>query len=136
MTHRAPGVPVPAPSSVGHTEVVRAFRSFLRAMADGDTEALGALSDDGFTLTHITGYRQPKAEWLSEMRAGQFVYHGIAEEDVAVEMGGDDRARLVGLTVTDATVYGTRAPWRLRLTMDYARPGGTWTALRAVATTW
>jgi hypothetical protein len=47
-----------------------------------------------------------------------------------------DTARLVARVVTDATVYGTHADWRLRLTMDYARPGDTWAALRSVATTW
>ncbi|MER5209544.1 hypothetical protein ABT063_02870 [Streptomyces sp. NPDC002838] len=42
----------------------------------------------------------------------------------------------MGQIITDATVYGTRADRRLRLTMDYAREGDNWTALRAVATTW
>ncbi|MFE4424932.1 hypothetical protein [Streptomyces sp. NPDC056817] len=31
-----------------------------------------------------------------------------------------DEARLVGRTLTDATVYGTRAEWRLRLAVDFA----------------
>jgi hypothetical protein len=105
-------------------------------MADGDSEALGDLLDDGFTLTHITGYAQPKSEWLSEMRDGQFVYHGIEDKGVTVEDGSAGTVRLIGRTVTDATVYGTHADWRLRLTLDYAHHSGAWTALRAVATTW
>ncbi|KUN59168.1 hypothetical protein AQJ46_40560 [Streptomyces canus] len=47
------------------------------------TEALDNLLADGCTLTHITGYVQPKGEWLSQMRAGQFLYHGIEEKRVA-----------------------------------------------------
>ncbi|MCT9082715.1 nuclear transport factor 2 family protein [Streptomyces fulvoviolaceus] len=116
-------------------EVVEAYRAHLKAMTDGDTDALDDLLDDGFTLTHITGYAQPKAEWLSQMRAGQFVYHGVVEKSVTVAVEGDT-ARLVGRIVTDATVYGAHADWRLQLAMDYAREGDTWTALRSVATTW
>ena len=115
--------------------VVRAYRAHLRAMTDGDTAALDAGLDDGFTLTHMTGYVQPKAEWLAEMRAGQFVYHDAKERSTTVEVDGES-ARLVGRIITDATVYGTRASWRLQLTMEYARRNDTWAALRSVATTW
>lgn len=116
-------------------EVVSAYRAHLRAMTDGDTDALDDLLDDDFSLTHITGYAQPKAEWLSQMRAGQFDYHKVDEKSVTVDVEGDT-ARLVGRIVTDATVYGAHADWRLRLTMDYSREADTWTALRSVATTW
>lgn len=68
-------------------------------MTDGDTNALDAMLDDGFTLTHITGYEQPKSEWLSEMRPGRFTYHGVDERTVTVEIAGD-KARLVGQIVT------------------------------------
>jgi hypothetical protein len=130
------GATMPAPSDdSARAEVIAAYRAHLRAMTDGDTDALDDLLDDGFTLTHITGYEQPKAEWLSQMRAERFVYHGVMEKNVTADVEGG-KARLVGRIVTDATVYGTHADWRLQLTMDYARENGTWTALRSVATTW
>lgn len=123
------------PESQAGQEVVRAYRAQLHAMTEGNTGALTALLDDDFTLTHMTGYVQPKQEWLAQILAGQFTYHGIEEKSVDVEADGDT-VHLVGRTVTDATVYGTRAPWRLQLAMDYARVGGVWTALRAVGTSW
>ncbi|MFJ9738604.1 nuclear transport factor 2 family protein [Streptomyces sp. NPDC101166] len=110
-----------------HAEVIEAYRAYPRAMADGDTDTLDELLDGGFTLTHITGYVQATTEWLAQMRAGRFVYHNVEEQDTAW---------LVGRIATDATVHGAHADWRLRLTIDYARQGGMWTALRAVATTW
>ncbi|MFF7971166.1 DUF4440 domain-containing protein [Streptomyces sp. NPDC007905] len=116
-------------------EVIDAYRAHLQAMADGDTGALDALLDEGFTLTHITGYEQPKAEWLAQMRAGQFAYHGIEEKTVTVKVDGDT-ARLVGRIITDATVCDAHADWRLQLTMDYARVGDTWIARRSVARNW
>jgi hypothetical protein len=83
----------------------------------------------------MTGYVQPKEEWLSQMREGRFIYHTIDEKSMTLDIEGDT-ARLVVRTVTDATVYGTRANWRLQLATDYAREGDTWATLRTVATTW
>jgi len=51
--------------------------------------------------------RRPKAEWLAETRQGRFIYHTIEEKSTTLDVAGD-AARLVGRTVTDATVYGTR----------------------------
>ncbi|MCT9106827.1 nuclear transport factor 2 family protein [Streptomyces mirabilis] len=125
--------PSPAPST--HDEVTTAFQAYLQAMLDGDTDALDNLLADGCTLTHLTGYVQPKDEWLSQMRAGQFLYHRIEEKSVTVEVEGST-ARVSGRFITDATVYGTRANWRLQMTMDYARQGDTWSVVRSAATTW
>jgi hypothetical protein len=124
-----------SPGKIADEEILNAYRAYLQAMADGDTDALDGILDGGFTLTHINGYVQPKAEWLSQMRAGQLVYHGVEERHATVEAKGDT-ARLVGRVVTDATVHGTRVNWRLQLAVDYARESDTWIALRSVATTW
>lgn len=116
-------------------DVLQAFEAQLDAMKRGDTNTLDRLLDGDFTLTHITGYRQPKAEWLSQMRAGQFRYHDIETRSVQVDLQGD-KARLVGRLVTDATVYGSRAAWRLQLRVDYRLVDGQWFADMSIATTW
>jgi ketosteroid isomerase-like protein len=124
-----------SPDQIANESVKRVYRAYLQAMIDGDIDALDAMLDADFTLTHITGYLQSRAEWLSQMRAGQFDYHAVTQENVTVEVEGDT-ARLVGRITTDSTVYGTRANWRLLTTIDYARAGETWIALRSAATTW
>jgi Domain of unknown function (DUF4440) len=116
-------------------EILDNYRAQLRAMVDGDTEALGELLTEDFSLTHLTGYFQPKQEWLAQMRAGQFTYHNAREKDVSLHIDGD-RAQLVGRITTDATVYGARASWPLQLTMDFIRQNGQWLASRSEATTW
>ncbi|MGV9339975.1 nuclear transport factor 2 family protein [Streptomyces sp. NPDC003688] len=127
----------PTPSRTDREDILQVHRAYLDAMAEGDTPSLDALLDDGFTLTHMTGYVQPKAEWLAGMRAGQFVYHSIDEVDTALDADNEDgTARLTARTVTDAKVYGSRAHWRLLLTTEYARRDDTWIPLRTVATTW
>jgi hypothetical protein len=64
------------------------------------------------------------------------VYHNIKEKGLDVHTDAAGAVRLVGRTLIGATVYGTRAEWRLRLTVDFTRHDATWTAVRTVATTW
>lgn len=112
-----------------------AFLEQLEAMKLGDTQRLTSLLDAGFTLTHITGYRQPKSEWLAQMRSGQFRYHDIREVNTRLEVNRNN-ATVTGRIITDATVYGTRANWRLQLAVKYARVADGWIALQSIATTW
>lgn len=134
MTTGEPGVPTSPEDSARH-DVLDAYRAHLRAMVTGDTDALGALLADDFSLTHMTGYVQPAAEWLSQIDDGQFTYHRVDERSTNLDLH-DDAARIVGRIVTDATVYGTRASWRLQLELDYVRCNDTWLAVRSVASTW
>lgn len=55
-------------------------------MSRGDTETLARVLSDGFTLTHMTGYVQPKTEWLSQMREARFVYHSIDEKHMTLNV--------------------------------------------------
>ncbi len=94
-------------------------------MVKADTPTLDGLLDGGFTLTHMTGYAQPKTEWLAGIRAGQFVYHSIDETDTILDLD-DSTARLTLRTMTDATVHGSRSTWQLQLITDYAHRDDTW----------
>jgi hypothetical protein len=127
----------PSPDLKTRAEVIDAYRAQLRAMTDGDTEALDALLDDGFTLTDITGHERSKDEWLAQIRAGEFTCHGVEEKTVTVDADADGgTARLVGRIIVDADLHGSHADWRLQLNTAYARVGGDWIALRSVTRNW
>jgi hypothetical protein len=115
-------------SSAEIAAAVRAnYKTQRDAMVAGDADALGALLAPGFTLTHMTGYRQPGA--------GAMAYHVI--EDVEVVVHVDDTAPV--LTVrsrTEATIWGTHGRWPLRLRIRFTRVGGSWLASDTVASTW
>ena len=95
---------------------------------------LAALLDEMFSLTHLTGYRQPTREWMAAIDSGEMRYHAAAEESVAISVT-DSTATLIGRSVVSATIYGMHSPWRLQLTIDYARRNETWVPMKAIATT-
>ncbi|WP_300080597.1 nuclear transport factor 2 family protein [Propioniciclava sp.] len=113
-----------------------AYGRYLAAMRAGDRAALDALLADDSTLTHISGYEQPKAGWLAEMGQGQFVYHSVDEAGEPVIDVAGDMATLRGRIVTDASVYGGRNRWRLAFVQTWRRTGDRWLLAGAVAHTW
>ena len=121
------------------TEVAAAVRANYEAQRDamvaGDADRLGELLTDGFTLTHMTGYQQPKAEWLADVGSGAMTYHTIKDVDVTVEL--DDATPMVtASTRTEATIWGSNGTWPLRLRIRFSHERGSWLASETVASTW
>jgi hypothetical protein len=90
------------------------------AMVIADTSALDALLDDDFTLTHMTGYVQPKAAWLGAIDSGEMEYHQITDVE-SLQAGEASGGELLTVrTMTDATIWGGRGDWRLQLRLRFA----------------
>jgi ketosteroid isomerase-like protein len=106
-----------------------------RAMVAGDADALGALLAEDFTLVHMTGYRQPKAEWLADVASGAITYHSIADIDVTVDVSGEAPV-VTARTRTAATIWGASGTWPLQLRITFMRTGDSWVAAGTVASTW
>jgi ketosteroid isomerase-like protein len=120
----------------GTAAAVRAnYEAQCRAMVAGDADALGALLAEDFTLVHMTGYRQPKGEWLADVRSGAMTYHAMADVDVSVEDSGGSPV-LIARTQTEATIWGAHGTWPLQLRISFTRTGGAWLAAGTVASTW
>ncbi|WP_157742752.1 nuclear transport factor 2 family protein [Neisseria weixii] len=61
------------------------YRQINQAMLDKNTETIGKLTTNDFTLTHITGYKQSKFEWLNHIETNKMQYHQIDEQSVMSE---------------------------------------------------
>lgn len=114
--------------------LVAAYRDMYKAMIGRHIEHLDTLLDHDYSLTHMTGYRQPRLEWLDAIKSGQMRYHSAQERSVQVELNGDT-ATVVGRSVVDATIYASRGTWNLQLATSYQRVNGKWLAMNTVATT-
>ncbi|MBD0023123.1 DUF4440 domain-containing protein [Gordonia pseudamarae] len=83
---------------------------------------------------NISGYVQPKDEWLADISSGQIQYH--SSEEVAWELTIDgDTAIIESRTSIDATIYGTRRVWNLTGTARLAKVDGEWRVMQSVAGT-
>jgi hypothetical protein len=115
--------------------VLDLFRDQCRWMLQGRADLLDGILADSFTAQHITGYVSPKAEWIGQVRSGDFVYHSIRDEGTSVDVQ-DDSATVVSRSIHDVTLYGHRGRYRLRSTLHYALTPGGWKAVRSSSTTY
>ena len=111
------------------------YHAMNHAMLQADTAAIARMTTADFTLTHITGYRQSRAEWLQQIENGQMRYFNMAEESVQANVKGDT-ARAVGRSRTTAHIWGAQGTWPLQLDYQLVREKGEWKARQAVATTY
>ena len=117
-------------------QVVHAvYRSMYRFMIDRDVARLAALLDDSFVLVHMTGLRQPKAEFLRCVADGSLRYFGEDEKSVVVHVAPDGtHATCTGKSLVDAAPFGARrSTWRLRQDIDLGRRDDVWLITEACA---
>ena len=114
--------------------VLEIIRQLTQLMIDKNTTAMNVILDAQFTLTHITGYVQSKAEWFSEIQSERMNYFSYKEVKTTVTIDGD-KATFVGQNLLDARIWGTRNHWHLQQTIPLEKRKGKWIILKSVATT-
>ncbi|WP_316862057.1 nuclear transport factor 2 family protein [uncultured Cohaesibacter sp.] len=118
------------------SELLASWTQFREALVRGDTDALRTLLNDDFTLGHMTGYLQPRQEWLKEIEAGEAVYHSIQDAEVTVHLETENRATIIARTITDATVRGAKGQWQMSFVTEFMRRPGGWVAMQTHGSTW
>ncbi|MCO4166917.1 nuclear transport factor 2 family protein [Actinobacillus suis] len=113
--------------------LAKIYRTINTAMLNADTKTLDRLLDDNFTLTHITGYVQPKAEWLDEVKSGRMAYLNIQKVKVTANQNGN-YAIIIGQAHTTANIWGAKGTWRLQLEYRAVQQNGEWKVQQGVAT--
>jgi hypothetical protein len=116
-------------------EIEAVHEAMCAAMVAGDLAELDDILSEGFTLTHMTGYEQSRSEWLEAIETGEMQYHRM--ETVQASHSTDPSGpALTAKTLTDATIWGSRATWRLTLCSWFEPRGDGWVITRTVASTW
>ncbi|WP_158727537.1 nuclear transport factor 2 family protein [Levilactobacillus enshiensis] len=104
------------------------------AMAADDAVALDHLLAPEFTLTHMTGYVQPRAEWLRELRLGTMHYFSAVEDHVEM-VATATGWHIVGQNRVTASIHGGgKHVWPLNTVLVVERLDGRWQIMSVVAT--
>lgn len=115
-------------------EIIALTRKLTQLMIERNTAEINRILDKDFTLTHITGYVQPKEEWFAEIEKESMKYYSYKELNTSVKINGD-KAEFIGQNMLDARIWGSRNNWRLQQTMQLEKRNGKWIILKSVAKT-
>ncbi len=107
-------------SSEDSAQVIAVTRKLTDLMIERNIAEMDKIVDQNFTLTHITGYKQPKAEWFAEIESESMKYYGYEEVGTSVKINGN-RAEFIGRNRLDARIWGSRNNWRLQQKMQLGK---------------
>lgn len=114
-------------------QILALSRQFTQLMIDRNTVELNKIVDKYFTLTHITGYIQSKAEWFEEIEKESMKYYSAKEVSHNINVSGNT-AEFVQRNLLEARIWGSRNTWKLQQVMTLEKRDGKWIILKSVAT--
>ena len=116
--------------------IAEIYRLYWRYMIEKDADGLRTLMSDEYYLTHMTGTKQSKEEFIEGLLDGTFNYYS-AEHDSIEAVNEGDTARMVGKSRVTAAVYGGRKGfWRLRGDFTLRKENGAWKLTSSRASTY
>jgi len=117
-------------------ELMTLYQQYNQAMTTADVDQLAQLLAPSFTLTHMTGYVQPRSEWLAQIKNGQMHYFKSEEQQVAIKATADGW-QLTGQSLVTASIHGSgRHAWPLNTVMPIKSINGQLQIMQAIVTTY
>ncbi|MFA9353633.1 nuclear transport factor 2 family protein [Pediococcus pentosaceus] len=118
-------------------QIVQLYRAENEAMVKKDISRLDMILGDRMTLTHMTGYVQPKLEWIDQIQNEEMQYlesKGEAIKDIRVE---GNLGQLTGQNLVTAKIWGgLKNVWPLQMKMYFEKNNGRWVISKQVASTY
>jgi len=114
--------------------VLATVRQLAQLMIARDTVSMNNILDEHYTLTHMTGYVQPKSEWFGEVQKETMRYYSAKEVGHQVKLKGN-KAEVTVKNMVDARIWGSRNTWRLQQQMKLENRNGKWIILQSIAST-
>ena len=117
--------------------IVQLYRDENEAMVKKDINKLNEILAENMKLTHMTGYVQPKLEWIDQIQNGEMQYFESEEDNITDIVIKGDMASLVGQNQVQAKIWGGGInTWHLQMKMYYQRKNGKWIIVSQVASTY
>ena len=112
------------------------YHTMWQHMLSKNIAELGKLHDDNFVLTHMTGMRQNKKEYLAAIEDGNLNYISEKTENIIIDVK-DGKGTLTGQSRVLATVFGgSEHVWPLQLHFEVERKDGKWILKECTASTY
>ena len=124
--------------SAEEQEVIRAlYRQYWQYMIEKNLAGLRAILAEDYSLTHMTGLRQSREEFLAQLQSGTFNYYAAQHDGIEVTIRGEKSAAMIGKSRVLAAVYGGgKHSWKLRGDFTLRKEHGSWKLTGSRASTY
>lgn len=112
------------------------YEEMWQALQAKDIKNLDEIHAEEFFLLHMTGMKQPKAEYLRCVREGVLNYFSAKTENIFVEVNGA-KGKIIGQSKVLAAVFGGgKNFWRLQIDFEVEKRNGKWIFISGKASTY
>jgi len=118
-------------------KIIQLYREENQAMVTKNLAKLDEILATSMKLTHMTGYVQPKLEWIDQIQNDEMQYFSSKEDAIKnIEINGD-KASFVGQNQVQARIWGGGTnTWHLQMKMYFEKKNGVWIISDQVASTY
>lgn len=118
-------------------QIIQLYRDENDAMVAKDINKLNAILAPTMHLIHMTGYVQPKLEWIDQIQNEEMHYFSSTENAIKAVAVNGDTASLVGQNQVRASVWGSGVnTWPLEMKMEFVKQNGEWIIASQKASTY
>ena len=107
-------------------EVLDSFVEYQQALIDKNEDKLNELMADDYILTHMSGKKQTKAQFIEEVMNGTLNYFKSEIHDSNILFDDDENATFISDVTLTARVYGASGAWTIDTVMDFKKINGKW----------
>ena len=116
-------------------QAIKVYRDFYHYKLTANINGLDKILSDDFTLTHMTGKVQSKAEWMKDIKEGKMKYIS-AKEDFLVVKIEEDKGEIISKNQVKAVIYGFSGIWGLELKMQIFLDNEKWKIGKTLASSY
>jgi len=117
--------------------IIQLYRDENKAMVEKDLSKLNKILSSSMKLTHMTGYVQPKLEWIDQIQNDEMQYLSSKEDAIKDIEITADKACFIGQNRVQAKIWGGGAnTWSLQMKMYFEKKNGQWIIANQVASTY
>jgi len=117
------------PMTTEEKEVYNAYEAINKAMIEKDRAAMELYFDENLTFTHMSGKKQSREEFISEIMDGTLNYFKVDTKDYSISVDGDTAHMKVTHTLK-AKVYGISGSWTMSGENTYIKRDGIWVRVK------
>ena len=117
------------PMTTEEKEVYSAYEAINKAMIQKDRTAMELYFDEKLIFTHMSGKKQTREEFISEIMDGTLNYFKVDTKDYSISVDGDTAHMKVTHTLT-AKVYGISGSWTMGGENTYKKRDGIWVRVK------
>lgn len=105
--------------------VLNRFKELQLAMIEKDFEKLNEIILDNYQLTHMSGRKQNKEDFIDEIMNGTLNYYESIINYPEIIINGNQAILIADVTL-DANVYGAKGRWTLDTKANFKKIDGQW----------